>query len=43
MGKIKIMGKKLFLIGEKLNKPFLMPCNSEACPASRISKSMCKN
>src|ERR1044072_6635881 len=43
MGKIKIMGKKFILNRKKLNKPSLMPCNSEPCPASRISKSMGKN
>src|ERR1044072_5831847 len=43
MGKIKIMGKKIILNREKLNRPSLMPCNSEPCPASRNSKSMGKD
>src|ERR1044072_4906385 len=43
MGKIKIMGRIFFLIGEKINKLFHMPCNSEPCPARRNSKSMGKN
>src|ERR1044072_4491917 len=43
MGKIKIMGRKIILIGEKFNKLFHMPCNSEPCPARRNSKGMGKN